>query len=95
MYDYRQQRLDGGADRSAAKEGRVLPHFQQIVSGASMPAVPYCGCILISQLVSHWSLVIGRWLLVVGRWSTVRVPGLWEVSLQKDKILGLMFAGTS
>ncbi len=35
VYDYRQQRLNGSADRSAAKDGRVLPHFQQIVTGAS------------------------------------------------------------
>jgi hypothetical protein len=34
---YRQQRLNGSADQSAAKDGRVLPHFQQIVTGASMP----------------------------------------------------------
>ncbi len=31
----------------------------------------YCGCILIP-------------LGSVGRWSIIRVPGLWEVSLQKD-----------
>jgi hypothetical protein len=38
--NYRQQRLNGGADRSAAKDGRVLPHSQQIVTGASMPLCP-------------------------------------------------------
>jgi hypothetical protein len=39
---------------------------------------------LVGRSVS-WSLVgwlVGR--LFVG-WSTIRVPGLWEVSLQKDK----------
>jgi hypothetical protein len=30
MYDFGQQRLNGGADWSAAKDGQVLPHFQQI-----------------------------------------------------------------
>jgi hypothetical protein len=40
IYEYRQQRLNGGADRSAAKDGQVLPHFQQIVTGALMPPCP-------------------------------------------------------
>jgi hypothetical protein len=35
-----------------------------------------------SSAVSRWLLVVGRWC-----WSTIRVPGLWEVSLQKYKIL--------
>ncbi len=38
--DFGQQCLNGGADRSAAKGGQVLPHFQQIVSGASMLPCP-------------------------------------------------------
>jgi hypothetical protein len=38
--DFRQQRLNGSADRSAAEGGRILPHFQQIVSGALMPPWP-------------------------------------------------------
>jgi hypothetical protein len=28
-YDFGQQRLNGAADWSAAKDGRVLPHFQR------------------------------------------------------------------
>jgi hypothetical protein len=32
--------VNGGADRSAAEDGRVLPHFQQILTGASMPPCP-------------------------------------------------------
>ncbi len=38
--DFGQQRLNGAADLSAAEDGRVLPHFQQIVSGASTPLCP-------------------------------------------------------
>ncbi len=58
-----------------------MPHFQQIVSGVlmlpcTMAAVFYFLC---SQLVGRWSFV--------GRQSTIRVPGLWEVSLQKDNNL--------
>jgi hypothetical protein len=34
--DFGQQRLKGAADQSAAKDGQVLPHFQQIISGALM-----------------------------------------------------------
>jgi hypothetical protein len=89
-----QQCLNGGANRSAAKGGQVLPHFQQIVSGASMLPCPIATVIKIFckrlLVVGHWSLVIGCWLLslVVGRWSvgrsTIRVSGLWEVSLQHD-----------
>jgi hypothetical protein len=40
IFDYCQQRLNGGANWSAAKDGRVLPHFQQIVSGTLMPPCP-------------------------------------------------------
>ncbi len=42
IYNFGQQRLNGGADRSAAKDGWVLPYFQQqlIGSGASMPPPP-------------------------------------------------------
>jgi hypothetical protein len=42
-------------------------------------------------VVGPWSLVIGRCSLVVVSWlvgqSTIRVPGLWEFSLQKDNEL--------
>jgi hypothetical protein len=135
--DFGQQHINGGADWSATEGGQVLPHFQQIVSGASTPPFSIvavikflCGQLLVvghwslvvghwslvvghwslvvgcwsmvvgrwSLVVGHWSLVIGHWLLVVGCWlwvlgcwllvagqSTIRVPELWEVSLQKDK----------
>jgi hypothetical protein len=36
----RQQCLNGAANWSAAKNGQVLPHFEHIVSGASMPPCP-------------------------------------------------------
>jgi hypothetical protein len=36
IYNFGQQRLNGSAYQSAAEDGQVLPHFQQIVSGASM-----------------------------------------------------------
>ncbi len=45
IYDYRQQRLNGGANRSAAKDGQVLPHSQQIVTGASMLPCPIAAVI--------------------------------------------------
>jgi hypothetical protein len=38
--DFNQQRLNGAANQSAAKDGRVLPHFQKIVSGALTPPCP-------------------------------------------------------
>jgi hypothetical protein len=38
--NFGQQRLNGTADWSAAKDGQVLPHFQQVVSGALMPLCP-------------------------------------------------------
>jgi hypothetical protein len=38
--DLGQQRLNGTADQSAAKGGRVLPHFEHIVSGVSTPLCP-------------------------------------------------------
>ncbi len=38
--DFGQQRLNSSANWSAAKGGWVLPHFQQIVSGALMPPCP-------------------------------------------------------
>ncbi len=124
IYNCCQQCLNSGADWSVTKDGQVLLHFQQIVTGTSTLPCPTAAVFqfLCSQLlvVGHWSLVIGRWLLdigcwslvigcwllvvgcwllvvgcwllvvgcwllVVGCWSTIRVPGLWEISLQKDK----------
>jgi hypothetical protein len=38
--DFGQQRLKGGADQSAAKDGQILPHFKHIVSGALMLSCP-------------------------------------------------------
>ncbi len=35
IYEFGQKRLKGGTNWSVAKDGQVLPHFQQIVSGAS------------------------------------------------------------
>ncbi len=55
-----------------------LPHFQQIVSGALMPQ---CTMSAVFSFLCGQSVC----LLFVG-WSTIRVPGLWEVSLQKEKI---------
>ncbi len=50
--------------------------------------VPYRGCILILlQADGQW---VGR---LVG-WSTIKVPRLWEVSLQKDKPLGSIYLFT-
>jgi hypothetical protein len=40
IYDFGQKHLNSIADWSAAKDGQVLPHFQQIVSGALMPLHP-------------------------------------------------------
>jgi hypothetical protein len=40
IYNYRQQCLNGVANRSAAKDGQVLPHFQQIVTEASTLLCP-------------------------------------------------------
>jgi hypothetical protein len=73
MKDFGQQRLKGATNWSATKGGRVCIDA----------AVPYCGCILIPPgLVGRsvsWSVGPS-----VSR-STTRLPGLWEVSLQKDK----------
>ncbi len=38
--NFGQQRLNGAVDWSATKGGRVLPHFEHIVSGTSMPPCP-------------------------------------------------------
>ncbi len=38
--NFGQQHLNGAANRSAANDGQVLPHFQQIVSRASTPPCP-------------------------------------------------------
>jgi hypothetical protein len=38
--DFGQQCLNGITNWSAAKGGQVLPHFEHIVSGASMPPCP-------------------------------------------------------
>jgi hypothetical protein len=69
--DFGQQRLNGGANWSAAKVGQVSPHFQRIFSGASMPLCPIaavfqflCGQLLV--LVGRL-LVVGCWSLVIGR----------------------------
>jgi hypothetical protein len=45
FYDYCQQRLNGGADWSAAKDGRVFAPLQQIVSGVSMLPCPIAAVI--------------------------------------------------
>ncbi len=37
LTNFGQQRLNGAANWSVAEDGRVLPHFQQIVSGVLMP----------------------------------------------------------
>jgi hypothetical protein len=34
IYNFSQQHLDGAANWSAAKDGQVLPYFDQILSGA-------------------------------------------------------------
>jgi hypothetical protein len=139
------------ANQSAPKGGQVLPHFQHIVTGASMPPCPtmvYFNSSVVGWLIGQsvgwsvgrlvgwsvgqpagwagdqsagwsvgrsvgWSVgrLVGRsvgrsfgrsvswsvgrsvgWSVgrSVSRWlvgrSTIRVPGLWEVSLQKEKI---------
>ncbi len=38
--NFGQQRLNGAANWTAAKDGQVLPHFRQILSGALMPPCP-------------------------------------------------------
>jgi hypothetical protein len=58
--DYHQQRLNG-ADWSAAKDGRVFAHFQQIVSGALILPCPIAAVI---QFFCGQSVIIGHWLLV-------------------------------
>jgi hypothetical protein len=40
IYNFGQQRLNSAADWSAAKDGQVLPHFKQTLSGAWMPSCP-------------------------------------------------------
>ncbi len=59
LYYYDKQCLNGTADRTAAKGGQVLPHFQQIVSGASMPLCPIAAVFNSSasgQSVIGWSV---------------------------------------
>ncbi len=59
IIDFWQQRLNGGGNRSVAKGGQLLQHFQQIVSGASMPP---CSIVTVfySSAVSYWLLVVGQ-----------------------------------
>jgi hypothetical protein len=45
IYNFGQKHLNVPADQSAAKDGWVLPHFQQIVSGALMPPHPMAAVI--------------------------------------------------
>jgi hypothetical protein len=59
LMTFGQERLNGAADRSAAKDGQVLPHFQQIVSGASMPPCPITA--VFNSSASGWSVV--GWLV--------------------------------
>ncbi len=66
-----QQRLDGAADWSAAQGGRVLPHFEHTVSGAST----------LSQLYFN-SSAAGCPLLVDGR-SSVNRPQLGLSGLRR------------
>ncbi len=79
--DFGQQRLNCAADWSAAEDGQVLPHFQQIVSRMST----HHGCILIPLQVVGW--------LVGG--STIGVPGHWEVPLQKEDWARISLVSTS
>jgi hypothetical protein len=81
MKDFGQRRLNGATKQSAAKRGPSLPHFEHIVCGALMPL---CSIAVVFEFLCK--RLVG-WLvspLLVG-WSTIRVPGLWEISLQKDK----------
>ncbi len=84
--DFGQQRLNGGADWSAAKAGQVLPHFQQILSGALTLPCPIagvfwflCGQSLVGRLVG-WS--VSRSAVQ----SKIRVPGLEEFPSKRKKI---------
>jgi hypothetical protein len=40
FYKFGQQHLNCTTEWSAAKDGQVLPHFEQILSGAWMPPCP-------------------------------------------------------
>jgi hypothetical protein len=56
--DFGQQHLNDNADQSATR-GQVLPHFQQIVSGALMPLCPIAAVFLFlcgQLLVLCWSV---------------------------------------
>jgi hypothetical protein len=45
IYNFGQQRLNSSTNWSAAKNGQVLPHFQQIVSAAWMMPRPIAAVI--------------------------------------------------